>query len=115
LVLGSGEFAYPPFLLASWLESHGMDVHFQTTTRSPILLGDDITSAISSTDNYREGIRNFVYNVIDRSYDRILLCYETPSLPSSHDLPRQLNATAVFFEASRLRLERNGEAEQYSH
>ena len=104
LVLGSGEFAYPPFLLARWLESHGMDVHFQTTTRSPILPGDDIASVISSTDNYHEEIQNFVYNVADQSYDRILLCYETPSLPASHDLPGQLNATTVFFEESKLRV-----------
>lgn len=104
LVLGSGEFAYPPFLLARWLESHGMNVQFQTTTRSPILLGDDIASSISSTDNYHEEIPNYVYNVVDQSYDRILLCYETPVLPTSHDLPAQLKANTIFFEDRALRL-----------
>jgi len=103
LILGSGEFAYPPFLLARWLESQGVDVRFQTSTRSPVLLGADIASSVTSTDNYHEGIANYVYNVVDRTYDRTVLCYETPTLPASHNLPAQLNAAIVFFESTGIR------------
>jgi hypothetical protein len=110
LVLGSGEFAYPPLLLARWLQSHGRNVRFQTTTRSPILPGGAIASVISGADNYHEGIPNFVYNVAGLGYDRILLCYETPVLPASHDLAERLKAVAVFFEPTGLRV-RQGDGE----
>ena len=38
-VVGTGEFAYQPFLLAEQLELRGFDVVYQSSTRSPILLG----------------------------------------------------------------------------
>jgi len=104
LVLGTGEFAYPPLLLARWLERQGMSVHFQTTTRSPIVPGADIASVAATTDHVHEGVRNFVYNITAGAYDRIVICYETPSLPLSHDLPRRLNAMSVFFDPAGLRI-----------
>jgi hypothetical protein len=79
LVLGTGEFAYPPFLFASELERLGLDTYFQTTTRSPIMVGNAIGSAFNHTDNYEDGIANFVYNVVDEPYDLVLLVHETPS------------------------------------
>jgi hypothetical protein len=96
LVLGSGEFAHRPYLLARDLETRGFDVHFQTTTRSPLLVGDALMSAIETVDNYGDGIPNYVYNVADRHYDRVVLCYETRPLPVAHTLPALLNATTVF-------------------
>jgi hypothetical protein len=96
LVLGTGEFAHRPYLLARHLETRGYDVHFQTTTRSPLMVGDALMSVVETVDNYGDGIPNYVYNVADRHYDRIVLCYETRPLPVAHTLPTQLNATTVF-------------------
>ena len=104
-MLGTGEFAYPPFSVANYLDHCGVDVHFQTTTRSPILTGGAIHSVVSTVDNYGEGIANFVYNVADREYDRIFLCYETSELPNDHKLAKQLNAETIFFTADGLRVE----------
>jgi Phosphoribosyl transferase/TRSP domain C terminus to PRTase_2 len=97
LVLGSGEFAHAPFLLARRLEEWGWDVHFQSTTRSPVLVGEDIHSVIEFVDNYGDGISNYVYNVADKHYDRIIIGYETRPLPAEHRLPEMLGATPVFF------------------
>jgi hypothetical protein len=97
LVLGTGEFTYPPFLLAQRLESLGFDVHFQSTTRSPLLVDRDITSVVEFPDNYHDRIANYVYNVCDRDYDRILIAYETIPLPAEHRLAETIGATAIFF------------------
>lgn len=92
LVLGSGEFVHLPFLLAERLESAGADVWVQATTRSPALIGGAIRSCLSFTDNYDDGIPNFLYNVAPGQYDRVLLCHETPSPP---DVVTALGATAI--------------------
>jgi hypothetical protein len=97
LVLGTGEFAYPPFLLAEYLEGCGFDVRFQTTTRSPIMLGGDVTERLRFIDNYGDGIANFVYNVRREEYHRIVICYEHPELPVDHLLPGMLEARPLFF------------------
>jgi hypothetical protein len=97
LVLGSGEFMYPPFLFAEWLQAEGYDVHFQSTTRSPILRGGDIQDTLNTMDNYGDGIPNFLYNVRPSQYDRVLIGYETSPLPPGHDLPEQLNASVLEF------------------
>lgn len=97
LVLGTGEFAYPPFLLARRLEGLGFDVHFQSTTRSPLLVDRDIASSLEFLDNYHDAIPNYVYNVQGTGYDRILVGYETRPLPTEHALPDLLGASAVFF------------------
>ncbi|MCI0641621.1 MAG: phosphoribosyltransferase family protein [Gemmataceae bacterium] len=97
LVLGTGEFAHPPYLFARRLEDLGWDVHFQSTTRSPVLVGAGIASALEFIDNYHDGIPNYLYNVVDKKYDRVLICYETRPLPESHRLPQMLGATSLFF------------------
>jgi len=97
LVLGSGEFAYPPFLFAEYLEQLGYNVFFQTTTRSPIMPGNDISEKLQFIDNYGDGIPNFVYNVRCEDYSRIVVCYEHPELPVEHRLPQMLNAVPLYF------------------
>ncbi|MBF0317836.1 MAG: phosphoribosyltransferase family protein [Nitrospirae bacterium] len=87
LVLGTGEFMYVPFLFAGWLEQNGVDVYYQSTTRSPLNVDGDIKSAIRFKDNYGEDIDNFLYNVTPAMYDVILICYETPVVADNHDLP----------------------------
>ncbi|PPQ34832.1 phosphoribosyltransferase domain-containing protein [Rhodoblastus acidophilus] len=79
LVLGSGEYVWPPFLLAEALEAAGARVKFSSITRSPIATGHAIETAFAFKDNYGLGIANFLYNVDPGSYDRIILCVETPS------------------------------------
>ena len=79
LVLGSGEFVWPPFLLAEELERQGGDVKFSAITRSPIAVGMAIHNALSFSDNYGLGIPNFVYNIHQAQFDRIIVCVETPA------------------------------------
>lgn len=102
LVLGTAEFMYPPYLLANYLEYHHIESYFQATTRSPVNVDGAIKSKISFKDNYFEEIDNFLYNVMDREYDKILLCYETTSLPNTYDLKALLEekfeVEEIFFE-----------------
>lgn len=77
LVIGSCEFLWKPFLLAERLEKQGANVFFCSTTRSPIALGLAIQSVLSFTDNYGQGIPNFIYNIAHQKFDQILLCVET--------------------------------------
>ena len=91
LVLGTAEFMYPPYLLAKYLEENGIESYFQATTRSPVNIDGAISSKLSFKDNYFEEIDNFLYNVTDRVYDKVFLCYETTKLPQSFDLKKQLS------------------------
>jgi len=79
LVLGSGEFIWPPFLLAERLEQQGACIRFGSLTRSPISEGLAITSTLAFSDNYGLGIPNFVYNVAHQQFDRVIVCVETPA------------------------------------
>ncbi|MFZ1345091.1 phosphoribosyltransferase domain-containing protein [Thiothrix eikelboomii] len=97
LVLGTGEFVWPPFLLAESLEQMGISVDFSATTRSPIALGHSIQRSYALQDNYGQGIANFLYNVDPSVYDRIFLCTETPAALLDADLLAALQATVVEF------------------
>lgn len=83
LVVGTGEFMYPPYLLAKYLEEKGVDVYFQATTRSPINVDGIIESKLSFKDNYFEEIDNFLYNLVEFGYEKIILCYETKEIPKN--------------------------------
>ncbi len=102
LVLGTAEFMYVPYLLAKYIEESGVECYFQATTRSPINIDGEITSKIEFVDNYFEDIDNFLYNVMDREYDTIIICYETTALPKEFDLRVQLEkkfaVEEIFFE-----------------
>jgi hypothetical protein len=78
LVLGSGECNAPAVMLGCALAEWGFTVKVQSTTRSPIHQGNDITSVCQFTDNYDDGIPNFIYNVDPAAYRQIILCHETP-------------------------------------
>lgn len=92
LVLGTGEFMHPAFRIALYLDRRGFPATVQSTTRSPILLGQDVGSVLSFEDNYEDGIPNFLYNVGPEEYDRVLICHETPPGPGLCDLAGRLNA-----------------------
>ena len=97
LVLGTGEFTHPPYRLAGALERLGADVRFQATTRSPALVGHALECALQFTDNYGDGIANWVYNVRREAYDRVLVCHETPAETLDPVLLGGLAAQAVAF------------------
>jgi len=92
LVLGTGEFMHPAYGLGRFLEQQGVDVHVQSTTRSPLNVDADIQNRLCFVDNYHENINNYLYNV--QNYDTILLCAETTRLPENFNLPQQLAAYA---------------------
>ncbi|WP_347902874.1 phosphoribosyltransferase domain-containing protein [Pseudomonas purpurea] len=95
LVVGTSEFVWRPFLLAERLEKAGADVHFSSTSRSPIALGHAIDHALSFSDNYGLGIPNFLYNVKPGQFDRVLICTETPAQAIPAELIETLNAEIV--------------------
>lgn len=95
LVVGTSEFVWRPFLLAERLEKAGADVHFSSTSRSPIALGHAIDHALSFGDNYGLGIPNFLYNVRPGQFDRVLICTETPAQAVPAELVEALNAEVI--------------------
>jgi hypothetical protein len=96
-VIGTGEYAYTPFRVALALEEEGHDVSFQSTTRSPILIGDAIASRREFPDNYGDGIANYLYNLDPRRLP--VICYEHPAMPATHSLPDQIGGLALVTEA----------------
>lgn len=95
LVVGTSEFVWRPFLLAERLEKAGADVHFSSTSRSPIALGHAIDHALCFSDNYGLGIPNFLYNVAPGQFDRVLICSETPAAAVDPALVSALNAQVI--------------------
>lgn len=102
LVLGTGEFMHPAFLLGRALEAHGVDVVVQSTTRSPILVWGAVASAVYFADNYGEGVANFIYNVTPGQYDHVLVCHETPPNAALHTLASKLDARLFHFKSEKL-------------
>lgn len=98
IVIGTSEFVWRPFLLAERLERAGVDVHFSSTSRSPIALGHAIEHALSFSDNYGLGIPNFLYNVQPGQFDRVLICTETPAQAVPAALVEALNAEVIVDE-----------------
>ncbi|MDD1014754.1 phosphoribosyltransferase domain-containing protein [Pseudomonas rubra] len=95
IVIGTSEFVWRPFLLAERLERAGADVHFSSTSRSPIALGHAIDHALSFSDNYGLGIPNFIYNVKPGQFDRVLICSETPAQAVPASLVQTLKAEVI--------------------
>jgi hypothetical protein len=65
-------------MLGRALELAGFAVKVQSTTRSPIHQGNDIAAVCQFTDNYADGIPNFLYNLDLAQYRQVILCHETP-------------------------------------
>lgn len=95
LILGSNEFLIKPYFFAKHLESLGVEVFFQSTTRSPIILDVDIKHKYTSFDNYNDNIENYIYNVNTNMYEQIVLCVETKEL-FGLDIAQQLNAKTIY-------------------
>ena len=99
LVLGTGEFMHPAFLLGQALAAHGLDVMVQSTTRSPILEWGAVSHVRQFADNYGEGIPNFLYNVAPGQYAHVLICHETPVNPALLQLAASLDARLIHFQS----------------
>jgi Phosphoribosyl transferase/TRSP domain C terminus to PRTase_2 len=96
LVLGTGECNAPAFLLGRMLECQGFQVRVQSTTRSPIRLGNDITRVCQFTDNYGDNIPNFLYNLALSHYQEIIVCHETPLTPALLHCLQQWQAISAY-------------------
>ena len=87
------------FRIGLELEAAGFDVAVQATTRSPILPGAGIGRRMVFSDNYGEGIPNYLYNVNPDDYARIIVCHETPP-DGLADLLRQLGPVSLPYRYS---------------
>lgn len=99
LVLGTGEFMHPSFLLGRELEALGKQVVVQSTTRSPILSWGSVGHIVSCDDNYGEGIANYLYNVAPGQYSHVFICHETPASPALMQLAGQLHGRLFHFQS----------------
>jgi hypothetical protein len=99
LVLGTGEFMHPSFLLARELEALGTSVVVQSTTRSPILSWGEVGHVLSLPDNYGEGVANYLYNVAPGQYEHVFICHETPAGAALVNLATQLNGRLFHFQS----------------
>jgi hypothetical protein len=70
----------------------------QSTTRSPIHLGNEIGLICQFEDNYEDGINNFIYNMNPADYREIILCHETPLNAPLLKLLHDWNAISARFE-----------------
>ncbi len=97
-IIGTGEYAYAPFRMALAWEEAGHDVLFQSTTRSPILVGDAIASRREFLDNYGDGLPNYLYNL---DSDRLpVVIYEHPAMLDLHSLADELDGQAFCGETA---------------
>ncbi len=90
VVVGTGEYAFQPFLLAEELERQGRDVLFQSTTRSPIHEGDAIRRTLAFADDHGEGVANYLYNLPPGR--QAVVVYERSAMAEGHELPALASA-----------------------
>ncbi|KQX53122.1 MULTISPECIES: phosphoribosyltransferase [unclassified Streptomyces] len=103
LVLGFEELMYAPLRLGTALEDAGHDVHYSTTTRSPVLAVDDPGYAIRTRlvfpahDDPADGPgERYAYNVAGAGFDAVVAVVDstadTPALHAPDGLLAQLSA-----------------------
>lgn len=92
LVIGHGEFLHRPYQLACALESRGIDVRFQSTTRTPAQVWGGIKSALHFRDPAEGGAMRYLYNAERRHFDRIIVCRPSASVLMAPELIEPLGA-----------------------
>lgn len=102
LVLGTGEFMHAAYVLGAGLVRDGVAVAIQSTTRSPIRRWGAVAHALAFSDNYGEGIPNFLYNVSPGQYDHVFICHETPPNAALFELAALLKARLFHFKSEAL-------------
>lgn len=90
-VVGTGEHTFLPFLLAEELEKNGVDVVFQSTTRSPVMLGDAICSKIDFVDSGM-GSAQYIYNLDDER--KVIIIHENKESADACGLFSKVKAEA---------------------
>lgn len=96
LVLGTGEHAYRPYLLAHALEHHGVDVHVQTMSRSPVHPHGAVRTRWETVDDGGSGAPLYAYNLPgeqDATRWVVLLC--TEGEPGALRLPAHLDVRCL--------------------
>jgi hypothetical protein len=98
-VVGTGEFVTLPFLLVEYLEEQGAESYCVATSRSPIFIGQAIQAKEQFVDRYGDQMPNFIYNLRQEDYDRILVCYESQEGQQDFDVHRlgNLQVEPIFF------------------
>jgi adenine/guanine phosphoribosyltransferase-like PRPP-binding protein len=88
VVYGMGEFLDTPFQIALALETAGMDVLFQSSTRSPIALGDEVINRLEHPAPGDSSKTHFLYNPplqrVPLAFDGIGLPHLSQALEASH-------------------------------
>ncbi|HEX8405667.1 MAG TPA: phosphoribosyltransferase domain-containing protein [Duganella sp.] len=102
LVLGTGEFMHAAYALGAALDRDSVAVAIQSTTRSPIRRWGAVAHALAFSDNYGEGIPNFLYNVSPGQYDHVFICHETPPNAALFELAALLKARLFHFKSEAL-------------
>ncbi|KRQ16341.1 phosphoribosyltransferase domain-containing protein [Bradyrhizobium manausense] len=98
-IIGTGEFTYPPFLLAERLAEEGHDVVVQATGRSPALPGAAMVTKLRCADNYGTGVPNYLYNA-DRADGRAnWIAHETGAATIDPGLIAALRAELIGWTA----------------
>ncbi len=87
-MIGTGECAFEPFMLAEALESEGYTPTVQCVSRSPILTGGAIRSTAVWPDPYDEDVGYYLHNPPDRKATVVALCerdgYRPKHSPEGH-------------------------------
>ena len=65
-----------PFLLAEAFEASGIDAFVQATTRSPVMVSNDILHRRTFVDFHGDEMTNFIYNLDAQRFAQIYLCTE---------------------------------------
>lgn len=97
LVLGTGEFTYPAFLLALAMRRQNRQVMMQATTRSPVHVGGAIGCALTFEDNYGAEVPNFLYNAWPEAGQKVIICCETSADRIDPRLVSALDARVISF------------------
>jgi len=83
--VGDGEHLFYPFLCAEKSENLGNDVVFQSSTRSPIMLGNAISAKQSFKVYENKDVEHYIYN-LDSINREVLFFIENESNREHHDL-----------------------------
>ncbi len=72
-IIGTGENMYLPYLIASQLELDGYNVTVQSTTRSPVVVDDDVIKNCTVIPMYDNGnVEHYIYNLDDSKLNIVI-------------------------------------------
>ena len=93
-LIAPGECMHPAFVLGQVLEATGRIVLLQSSSRSPVLLGEAIRSSLDCADGLGSGVRFFVHNPPPPG-SSIVALHESGGFESVRSLVEQLGAVAL--------------------